>query len=289
MKAFDYVFGKQVQWALNRGVELQGSKRDRGRLAYTRTLKENLFEPLEPKVREHFEMADGSEIKESKESPAKMQAVHSSSALGVNIFQYWQKIGQVPAIAAACGFCRKGNNLSQEIVFEEKCRIDEKFSIPPNIDVVIYNSDRAKIRRFAIECKFSEAYTTRGHPGLKEKYLDLREIWQDMPQIHRLAKSLCPEDTEFRYLHAAQLIKHILGLRSGKLGKEGFKLLYLWYDVLGEEGAVHRKEVEDFSEVVRSDGVEFHALSYQELIVRLCEQYRSGHERYIQYISERYL
>jgi len=288
MKAQEYILAKQVQWALNRGLELQGSKKDRGRPAYTRALDENLFEPLEPKVRECFELADGSEIKESEESPAKMQAVHSSSALGVNIFQYWQRIGQVSAIAAACGFCPEGDNISQEIVFEEKCRIDEKFSIPPNIDVVIHNSDRADIRVFAIECKFSEAYTNRRHSGMKEKYLDLEEIWQEIPCIHRLAKSLCPEDTEFRYLHAAQLIKHILGLKE-KFGKDGFRLMYLWYDVLGDEGAVHRKEVEGFSERVRSDGIKFHALTYQELIARLSEQCRSGHPKYIQYISQRYL
>jgi uncharacterized tellurite resistance protein B-like protein len=124
---------------------------------------------------------------------------------------------------------------------------------------------------------------------MKEKYLALDEIWQDIPQIHRFAKSLCPKDREFRYLHAAQLIKHILGLNGGKLGADEFKLLYLWYDVLGEEGAVHRKEIERFSEIVRSDGVKFHALTYQELIMRLCEQYRSDHEEYIRYISERYL
>ena len=289
MKARDYILAKQVQWALNRGIELQGSNGDRGRPAYTPTLDDNLYKPLHDKVRERFQLADGSEIKESKESPAKMQAVHSSSALGVNIFQYWMKSDRVPLIAAACDFCPKSSRMSERIVFEDRYPIvEKKFGIPPNIDVVIHNSRRAKVRRFAIECKFSEAYTTRGHSGLKEKYLRLDEIWQDIPHIHRLAKSLCPEDTEFRYLHAAQLIKHILGLRK-TFSKDGFKLLYLWYDVLGEEGAVHRKEVEDFSEVVRSDGVKFDALSYQELIVRLCDQYRSDHEEYIQYISERYL
>jgi hypothetical protein len=49
-----------------------------------------------------------------------MQALHSSSALGVNIFQYWQDIDQVSVIAAACGFCQSGNNISKKIVFEEK-------------------------------------------------------------------------------------------------------------------------------------------------------------------------
>jgi len=65
----------------------------------------------------------------------------------------------------------------------------------------------------------------------------------DIPNLHRLSKSLCPEDNAFLFLHPAQLVKHILGLKRA-LGKDGFRLLYLWYDVTGMEGAIHRKEIE---------------------------------------------
>ena len=166
--------------------------------------------------------------------------------------------------------------------------LNKKFRFAPNIDVVICNSDSAKVKRFAIECKFTEAYTSRGHLGIKHKYINFNEIWKDIPSIYDLAKSLCPDDNKFLYLHSAQLVKHILGLKK-EFGKEGFRLLYLWYDVLGEEGAIHRKEIEAFSEVVRSNDVKFHALSYQELIVKLSNEYRSNHGKYIKYISGRYL
>ena len=288
MKASQYILAKQIQWALNRGIELIGSKGRRGRLAYTSEINQNLFEPLMHDVRECFKKGDGGEINGSQDSPAKMQAVHSSSALGVNIFHYWQKIDQVPLIAAACGFCRKGNNVSKKIVFEDKYPIDNKFRFAPNIDVVIHNSESSKFNRFAIECKFSEAYTSQGHLGIKPQYIGLDEIWKDIPNIYDLAKSICPDDNKFFYLHPAQLVKHILGLKKA-FGKEGFRLLYLWYDVLGEEGAIHRKEIEAFSEVTRSDGVKFHALSYQELIAKLSNEYRSRHEKYVKYISDRYL
>jgi len=289
MKAYEYILAKQVQWALNRGIKLIGSKGRRGRPAYTFTLEQNLFEPLEPDVRECFKKGDGGEIIGSQDSPAKMQAVHSSSALSVNIFQYWQKIDQVPLIAAACGFCRKGNNNSRKILFEHKYPIDEKkFRFAPNIDVVIQNSDSAIVKRFAIECKFTEAYTSQGHLGIKPEYVSLVETWKDLPDLYDLAKSICPDDNKFLYLHPAQLIKHILGLKKG-FGKEGFRLLYLWYDVLGEEGAVHRKEVEAFSEVSRSDGIKFYALTYQELIVKLSSEYRSDYGKYIKYLTDRYL
>ena len=92
----------------------------------------------------------------------------------------------------------------------------------------------------------------------------------------------------FLYLHPAQSVKHILGLKN-EFGKEGFRLLYLWYDVLGEEGSVHRKEIKTFSEVVKSNGVKFHALSYQELIVKLSNEYKTEHGEYISYIRDRYL
>jgi hypothetical protein len=289
MKAHEYILSKQITWALNRGLALIGSKGQRGRPTYASTLDQNLFEPLEPEVRRSFDSGDGNEIKGNPDSPAKMQAVHSSSALGVNIFHYWQKIGQVPAIAAACGFCSKGNNISQKIVFEDQYPIDEKrFRYAPNIDVVIHNSDSAKVKRFAVECKFSEAYSPRGHSGLKEEYLKLTSIWNDIPGLHGLAKSICPDDKQFLNLHPAQLIKHILGLK-GHFGKEGFSLLYFWYDVLGEEGAKHGKEIIAFAEIAKADGIKFHALSVQELIISLSNEYRSEYPQYIQYISERYL
>lgn len=288
MKAYEYILSKQIQWALNRDINLIGSQGKRGRPAYTPNLNQNLFEPLDPVIKKSIESGDGGEITGSSNRPSKMQAVHSSSALGVNIFQYWQKIGQILKIAAACGFCRRGNKISEKIVFEDKYPIDKRFQYHPNIDVVIYNSDSAKYKRFAIECKFSEAYTSQRNHGLKEKYLDLEEIWNDIPKLHDLSWGLCPDDNKFKYLHPAQLIKHILGLKTA-FGKKGFRLLYLWYDVLGEEGSIHKKEIDRFIKVARSDDVKIHALSYQDLIARLSAECRSDHEKYVKYITGRYL
>jgi hypothetical protein len=84
------------------------------------------------------------------------------------------------------------------------------------------------------------------------------------------------------------LIKHILGLRS-KFRKDRFRLLYLWYDVLGEEGFIHRKEIEAFKVIAGADGIKFHSLSYQELIVRLAKECGPEHKQYIRYITGRYL
>jgi hypothetical protein len=287
MKAYQYIKAKQTQWALNRGIQLVGSKGGKGLPAYTPELNLNLFEPLSIDTRKRFEEGDGGEI---SGNPAKMQAVHSSSALSVNVFQYWQNIQQVSDIASACGFCRKGTAVSEKIIFEDKYSIDDnldKFPVAPNIDIVFHNANSAQFKRFAVECKYSEAYSLYKHSGLKSAYLELTHLWSDIPSLHDYAKSICPGEN-FIYLHSAQLIKHILGLKR-KFGKNGFRLLYLWYDVLGKEGAIHRDEIEKFSGIAKADGIYFDAMSYQELILFMSKEYRKEHTSYIKYLSERYL
>lgn len=287
MNGYEYILAKQTAWATDSGIALVGSKGNRGRRAYTRDLDQNLFQPLLPDVRKAFADGDGGELG-SRKYPGKMQAIHSSSALGVNIFQYWKSINDVPAIAAQCGLCRIGSQVSRDIYFEEKFPISDSFGYHPNIDVVIHNAQSAKIKRFAIECKFSEAYGAHKHGGLKAKYFELAEPWTDIPCLFNFAKTISPDDKKFVHLHPAQLLKHILGLKR-QYGKDGFRLLYLWYDVLGEQGARHRDEVLEFAEVAKSDGIKFHSLTYQELIVKLSKISRTEHSDYIRYLTERYL
>jgi len=285
MNAHNYILYKQIQWAHRNNITLIGSKITRGRKAYTQNLDDNLFEALLSEVKGNFEEADGGEL---TGNPCKMQAVHSSSALGVNIFQYWKRINQIPAIAAACGFCSTDNTSSQGINFEAKYPISEKFSRSPNIDVVINNSPKSKFKVFAIECKFSEAYSSRNHSGISPKYIELNKVWDDMPNLLEFAKTISPDDNKYSYLHPAQLVKHILGLKE-TFGKDKFRILYLWYDTIGPESATHHREINDFIKITKADGIYFHAMSYQDLIIKLSEEYRGTHKDYIDYISERYL
>jgi len=285
MDAHEYILSKQISWARNKNIKLVGSKGERGRPVYTAELKDNLFQPLGLSVKADFESGDGGEL---SGRPSKMCALHSSSALGVNIFQYWLKAKQVPAITSACGFCNKSNESSRNIRFEQKYPISNSFRFSPNMDVAIENSSASRYAVFAIECKFSEAYSSHGHSGLKAKYLELREIWDGLPHLRSFAESISPQDKGFEHLHPAQLVKHILGL-TRTFGRNKFRLLYLWYDCLGREGAKHRDEIGEFTSVAKKDGIPFHALSYQELIIRLSGQFESEHRSYIKYISERYL
>jgi len=215
-----------------------------------------------------------------------MYALHSSSAIAVNILQYWNT-KSVSDLAYALGLCQKDNKYVTNIRFEQKYKIDKSFGTSPNIDVVIMNNEKSKLKAFGIECKFTEAYSSN-HPGLKEKYItSIPKQWEDIPELFNLGKTLCPDDNHYKHLHPAQLIKHILGMKK-IYGKSGFKLLYLWYDTIGHEGSNHRKEIDTFSEVTKNDKINFQAISYQELIAKINLNLLNGNENYIDYMMDRY-
>lgn len=71
--------------------------------------------------------------------------------------------------------------------------------------------------------------------------------------------------------------------------KRNFHLLYLWYDVIGKEGVEHRKEIEQFAEIAKRDNVKFSHITYQEVIIKLFEEFYKGNESYCDYLTERYL
>ena len=288
MNGFDYILTKQIAWADKNKIKLVGSEITKGRKAYTTKLNKNLFEPLLPETQTEIECGDGGELKGNASHSAKMCAVHSSSAIGINVLQYWRD-KTIPDIAYALGLCKKDNKSALKIKFEQKFKISNKFRFDPNIDAVIYNGENDKIKAFGIECKFSEAYSSRNHPGLKKRYLtEIPEQWKDIPKLFDFAKTISPVDKSFNHLHSAQLIKHILGLKK-KYGKSGFRLLYLWYDVLGEDSCKHRTEIEEFAQIAKQDNVKFHSISYQELIMKLKKEFYSGNEDYVNYLTNRYL
>lgn len=288
MNGYNYILEKQLNWAKRNKLELVGSQIDKGKKTYTSTLEKNLFEPLLNKTLTEINQGDGGELKKDNNHAAKMCALHSSSALGVNVFQYWTN-KNISTLAYSLGLCRKDNNSSQEILFEQKYQISENFKFSPNIDVIIKNDNSNINKVYGIECKFSEAYSARNHQGLKEKYItDISEQWHDIPNIFDLAKAISPIDSNFKHLHPAQLIKHILGLKK-VYGKKGFRLLYLWYDAIGQESYIHKQEIDEFSNIAKLDNIKFHSISYQELIIKLSNEFYEKNEKYIDYLTDRYL
>src|SRR5665648_1118335 len=90
MNAYNQILAKQEAWAHNVGFDLIGSQGKHGKKVYTTTLDDNLFKPLHPQTKKELAAGDGGEINGTENKPAKMQALHSSSALGVNLFDYWR-------------------------------------------------------------------------------------------------------------------------------------------------------------------------------------------------------
>ena len=289
MSGRDFIQAKQIAWANRHNIKLVGSQITKGLEIYTTKIDDNLFEPLSQETILAFRKGDGGELSTKGKTLPKMQALHSSSVLGVNIFQYWKTTNQIPGIAYACGLCAKENIKSIDLKFEQKFEISKRFDKKPNVDVVIKNSLSASFKAFGIECKFAEAYSSRKHSGLSEKYInDIPEQWTDIPNLYEFAKSISPNDNEFKHLHPAQLIKHILGMKK-QYKKSGFRLLYLWYDVYGTEGAKHREEIEQFKEITDSDNIHFHSMTYQELIIKLTRNFFEGNKDYLVYMTDRYL
>lgn len=287
LNATEQIIAKQIEWAKNKGLRLIGSAGDSGRKVYTTKIEDNLFLPLNEKSKKELEGGDGGELKSKAGQPAKIQALHSSAALGINLFDYWRESSDLSLLFSVCGLSRAGSQLVGEIQFEQKFSIDDRFQYSPNLDVVFFRSQPHKRKGFAIECKFTEAYSSRKHGGLDQKYFTNDKIWVNLPSTKHLAQDISPDDNRFKYLHVAQLIKHILGLNR-KLGHSRYRFLYLWYDALGEPGFRHRQEVKEFSDIVCSDSVLFHSITYQEFIVTIAK-HREQHKEYVEYLTGRYL
>ncbi len=289
MNAYQYCKERQKRWALQRGLTLLGSAGDRGEAAYTSTLEANLFEPLSAEARREFEQGNGDELV-GKGGPPKMHAVHSSAALACNVFHYWRHQHDLEPILAAL---RLPDEHVVSLEFEAKRPIMDDldrrvFRIDPNLDVLMGCGGPSRFREIAVECKFTEPYRPcePDKKGLKWPYLKDERMWAVLPACRQLGRQLSPCDDHFKHLHAAQLLKHILGLKH-RNGAAGFCLVYLWFDVPCADGQEHRREIDEFSKAIAADGICFRAITYQEVISSLI-QCDSSHDRYSAYLAERY-
>jgi len=186
-----------------------------------------------------------------------MSALHSSSALVCNMFDYWRERG-VAAIAAACGAGRDTTTIQFEQAYPTGLG-----GTAPHPDVTL-GSERSLPT--VIEAKFEEPYNGQGN-SFTDSYFATRGIWSRLPACEALARAVFKGQESFVHLGAAQLLKHALGI-ARQLGARGFRLLYLWFEVPGTEAAAHRKEIGRFSDAVRAD-IEFDARTYQEVFADL--------------------
>jgi hypothetical protein len=213
--------------------------------------------------------------------PAKMRALHSSAALAVNVFDYWTDRPKEPLWRAL------SIKDATDFLFEEEFETGLP-GTPPTLDLAVRRPDGASV---GVESKFTEWLTRRpkNEEPLKQKYFDGGcRRWEDvgLPRCQELAESLHTAGTRYEYLHAAQLLKHCLGLATQQL-KTRVALLYLFYDAPGKESATHHSESRAFGDAIAED-LDFSVLTYQDLFRRLCRERTCDSSEYLDYLAERY-
>lgn len=273
MSSKSQLLHQQRQWAESVGLAPDA----RG---YLETVEENLFQPLNKSTRTAFENGSGSELRDTASRPAKMKALHSSSALAVNFFDRW--VGKDTSIL------RAALGLDSEIVaikFEEQCPTGLPGN-PPNLDLALELADGNLI---GIESKFSEWLTKKSkrNTPFKPKYFpEGRGLWKErsLPCVQRLAEAIHDGRESFLYLDAPQLLKHTLGMAT-QLG-DRFALFYLYFDWPGTESKAHSQEINRFGALVDS-GIRFMATSYQDLFSSLNKK-RGIDESHMSYLRARH-
>jgi hypothetical protein len=265
------VLEQQRMWARSRGICIDSA-------GYTECLSDNLIAPLSGSTRDDFRSGDGGELGRPGER-GKMQALHSSSALAYNVFEHWRGRDAI-ALAAALYLSAPITRLQFEHPFSTGLPGN-----PPNLDVVLTLSDQSIA---AIESKFLEPYRHHHAPGFKPKYFDsVPGEWarSGYTNCQDLAWALQTGATTFRWLHAEQLLKHVLGLaRSGS----PWELIYLWYAGPGPAASQHASEASEFAGVATADGIRFRSMTYQALFTALSAAAVDSERPYLAYLGARY-
>jgi hypothetical protein len=185
----------------------------------------------------------------------KFRAVYSSAALAVNTFATL-RAGAIPVDIGEHGSLAVDG-------FERRFPTGLARAMPPHLDVVLRSPDEL----VAVESKCLE-YLTPKLAKFSERYateiVDERAAGPWFAEMQRLSTASEPG---YKWLDAAQLIKHALGLAYG--AEQPVTLVYLYWEPL-DAGlsplfAEHRQEIEAFADRVAGGTPRFEAMSYFEL------------------------
>lgn len=252
------------------------------RRGYLPSVDANLRAPLSAQARIAFANAGGADLVELVGRPAKMRALHSSSALVANVFDFWSE--RDPALLAQA---LQLNSPISSLGFEAPLPTGLEGRAPAT-DVALTLGDGTTV---AIESKFTE-WLVRKSPSqkaLKPKYFPpTGALWDrcGLPGCQQLATAIAAREARYRFLNANQLLKHSLGLAM-QCGHR-FSLVYLYFDWPRAAAAeVHRAEIVRFAATVGPE-LRFRSLTYQELFARLRAGAPSGDAAYLAYLGARY-
>jgi hypothetical protein len=265
---------RQIDWAVATGREPDSN-------GYLVDVDRNLYRPLSDSAQRAFVLGSGSETRPTRGRRAKMAALHSSSALAVNVFDYWTA-QPLNLLARALGLSKLPTCFEFEAQFPTGLE-----GTPPNLDLAFHSADGSVV---GVESKFSEWLTPKSprREQFKPKYFpERRFLWEEvgLGRAQSLASAMGQGNRHFRHLDAAQLLKHMLGLATSHKGNSA--LVYLFYEWPGRESALHQDEIAAFAEAIGSD-MPFHTLTYQGLFAQMRSSLGAAHAAYAEYLEQRY-
>jgi hypothetical protein len=279
MKGYDYITQRQIAWARRHGIKLEHHAGEDG---YVANIEYNLREPLLDSARAELERG-GRELVHGAPGEGHAYAVYSSTVLSCNFWHYWRRLD---LLATPLEFCDLPATQPRRAEFEHALpRLGYQLGTP-NLDLLITEGAGSLI---GVESKLREPYgrnEAARKDGMQQVYLDREALWNGLAHTREYSRLTALPQSRNRHLDSSQLVKHILGLRASR---RPFKMLYLWYDVPGSQGQVHRDETEEFAAALRADGVDFSHATYQSVIGQMARKLRSDHMHYIDYLAERYL
>ena len=260
MASRNLLLRRQRSWARRAGKSIDAA-------GYLPTVNDNLRQPLSAIALADFRARGSAEFHDADPNSAgrhraRMRAVHSSTALAVNVFDFWNSVDLAP-LAEALGLWAP----IRSIGFEPHLPFGLAGN-PANPDILLELESGGLV---AIECKFSEWLVPRRERAgpFNDRYFPPgRAVWREagLPACQELADDLQSGREYFRYLDVRQLLKHALGLQAERA--ERFSLFYLYFDWPGSLGELHRAEIARLAGRIGTE-LGFRALTYQNLVSNL--------------------
>lgn len=266
---------QQRRWARRAGLTVDAA-------GYLPAVSDNLRQPLSAAALADFTARGAAEFHNGERHAARMRAVHSSTALGVNVFDHWNTADPAPLAPAL-----KLPASVQRLSFEPHLPTAAGGN-PANPDLIIELASGGLV---AVECKFSEWLVPKRRCGgvFHERYFPPGPgIWRQagLPACQALADELQSGSEYFRYLEADQLLKHALGLKAA--GTRSRALIYLYFEWPGRIGLAHRQELQRFADRTGVEA-EFSSVTLQALIAGLAGSTVSVEAGYLDYLQARYM
>lgn len=202
------------------------------------------------------------------ELDGKLCAAHSSAALVVNAFGMWRNKPEAFSIAGLSGF--------RSMRFEATCPTGLG-GTPPHLDVLADGDVVA-----AVESKCTEWMDPK--PACFSPSYDRLRVSHGHSPWYELIGQLRAEPGRYKFVDAAQLVKHALGLLTC-YGAREVRLIYLYWEPRNAadwpECAGHRAEADELASLVARCSVRLYPMSYRELWEEWTNQELPPHLAYL--------